>query len=185
MNFLPSPTAGIEPQEAGIRVWRAAVPAEQAGGLSGSRRLSRDLSGRSRGCLLGPLRLRWLGRGLPRRCLPPDACVTDKGRALSSSAPRIDSSMNEMSLRPRSTASSSGVSPSTFCPCRSAPRLIASRAPEMSPRLIASNSASVGSMSLGDRLAGAAVPLDAAPGRAGGGATFGVGAAGLPPPLPI
>ena len=42
------------------------------------------------------------------------------------SSPRIDSSRNEMSLRPRSTDSSIGVMPRTLTPFRSAPRFSAS-----------------------------------------------------------
>jgi len=68
--------------------------------------------------------------------------------------------------------------PRTLCPCKSAPRLIASRAAAMSPRLMASNNASVGSMSSEERLAGAEARfLASAPGKAGGGTTWAGGGA--------
>ena len=75
-----------------------------------------------------------------------------------------------MSLRPRSTDNSIGVMPNMLRASNSAPLLIASRAAAMSPRLIASNKASFGDMSVGSRVAGATVSArEEAPGRAGGG----------------
>ena len=84
-------------------------------------------------------------------------------------SPRIDSSRNEMSLRPRSTDSSSGVMPRTLCACILAPRLSASFTVARSPRLIASNMASFGAMSDGVLVAGATGARALAPGNTSGG----------------
>ena len=84
-------------------------------------------------------------------------------------APRIDSSRNEMSFRPRSTARSVAVTPRTLTAFRSAPRLMASRTAAMSPRFTPSNMASFGAMSVGGRCGAAAWP-GRAPGMAGGAA---------------
>jgi len=100
--------------------------------------------------------------------VPPVSAPVRVAEREVASPSRIESSKNEMSLRPRSTDSSNGVSPRTFTPCRSAPRFTASRAAEVSPRLMASNSASVGVMSVGDVVGAAASTGALVPGRDGG-----------------
>ncbi len=88
-------------------------------------------------------------------------------------ARRKDRSRNEISFRARSTESSIGVRPSKLVLSRSAPRLIASRAVNMSPRLMASNKASVGGRSVVPPFIGTTVSGRAfAPGMAAGGGNF-------------
>ncbi len=159
-------TGGVEPEEAGSGGRGSAVSGEQPGGLRGGRGGFAHRAGRRPA--LRFLILRGLGRRRFRRFR------RGGGGPLPGPLPRMDSSRNEMSLRPRSTESSIGVMPSTFRAFRSAPRLIASRAVAMSPRLIASNSASFGCRSEGGRSGGATISFETrAPGRAGGGGAGG------------
>lgn len=118
--------------------------------------------------------------GGPPWALPRAVCddPAERGRE---SAPRRDSSRNVMSLRPRSTERSSGVIPRTLCPPRSAPRSIASRAEAMSPRLMASNNASVGSAICPAADGATRSARGAAPGNAGGSAGPFFGSGGGPP----
>ena len=146
-----SAAAGVEPQEARVGDWRAAIAAEQP------RRLLRGRGLRRRGGL---------------RRAPPMACrllrLLRSGLRLRGGQPLRAAGGRARRRRRASTAAGTRyrcgpdrpTAPSASCPgccarCSSAPRLIASRAAAMSPRLIASNSASVGSRSLAGRTEGA------------------------------
>ena len=108
MNFPPSPPAGIEPQEA--RHSGSACRHRRCRGApsaTGPAPVRRPAAADARGACFRLLR-RSGGFAAVR--------AAGAWRLRPSSAARIDSSRNEMSLRPRSTDSSSGVMPRMLLP---------------------------------------------------------------------